>query len=56
MHVDNSLKGKRSPKNQLCMSVDVQHGEAFIAPKANAQRIKDIDGACQMISALWQAL
>lgn len=56
MHVDNSLKGNRAPANRLCMSIDVQHGEVFAAPSANAQRIKDINGACQLISALWPTL
>ena len=53
MHVDQNLKGNRQPANRLCMSIDVQHGEAFQAPKATAQRMKDINAACQMIAALW---
>lgn len=56
MHVDNSLRGNRKPANRLCMSIDVQHGEVFAAPNANAQRIKDINSACQLISALWPTL
>lgn len=53
MHVDANLKGERSPANRLCLSIDVQHGEAFVAPKAMSQRAKDITSACQVIAALW---
>jgi len=53
LHVDNSLKGNKKPMNRLCMSIDVQHGEVFVAPNSNAQRVKDINGACQFIAALW---
>lgn len=56
MHVDQNISSNRTPANRLCMSIDVQHGEAFVAPKAMAQRTKDITGACQMIAALWPTL
>lgn len=53
LHTDAHFKGKRTSANRLCLSIDVQHGEVFVAPKAMAQRSKDITGACQMIAALW---
>lgn len=53
LHVDQSFSSERIPTNRLCMSIDVQHGEAFMAPKATTQRTKDILGACQLIAALW---
>ena len=56
LHVDQNLAGNRKPASRLCVAIDVQHGEAFVAPKAMAQRTKDITGACQMISALWPTL
>jgi hypothetical protein len=56
LHVDQNLSADDTPASRLCMSIDVQHGEAFSAPKAMTQRTKDITGACQMISALWPTL
>lgn len=56
MHVDQNMPSNRVPANRLCMSIDVQHGEAFAALKAMAQRTKDITGACQLIAALWPTL
>ncbi|WP_322889337.1 MULTISPECIES: hypothetical protein [unclassified Yoonia] len=56
LHIDQNLKGLREPANRLCMSIDVQHGEVFIAPKAMTQRAKDIKSACQVISALWSTV
>ena len=56
LHILQNLPTNRSPANRLCMSIDVQHGEVFICPDANAQRTKNIESACQMISALWATL
>ena len=42
--------------NKLSMSIDVMHGEIFVAPQSNAQRVKDITGACQIISTMWSSL
>ena len=53
MHVDQNLKGEMESANRLCMSIDVQHGEVFVAPNANARRISDLSAACQMIFVLW---
>lgn len=56
LHVDQNFSSDRVAANRLCMSIDVQHGEAFSAPKANSQRVKDIKGACQLIAALWPTI
>ncbi|MBW4984153.1 hypothetical protein KZZ07_16540 [Mameliella sp. CS4] len=56
MHTEANLKGNRTPANRLCLSIDVQHGEAFVAPKASAQRMKDIRSACKFIAALWDTV
>ena len=53
MHVDQNIQTNRQPANRLCLSIDVQHGEVFVAPNSNTRRVKDITAACQMISALW---
>lgn len=53
LHIDQNLKTSRTGANRLCMSIDVQHGEVFLAPDANTQRIKNLEAACQMIAAMW---
>jgi len=53
MHIDNSLKKDLPVANRLCMSIDIQHGEAFQAPNSNTKRQKDIESACQMIASHW---
>lgn len=53
MHVDANVDTNRSPANRLCMSIDVQHGEVFVAPNANARRVSDLEAACAFIAALW---
>lgn len=55
LHVEENLANGIRPANRLCMSIDVMHGETFVAPAANTQRIKDIRSACKMISALWNS-
>lgn len=56
MHVDQNITSNRIPANKLCMSIDVQHGEVFVAPNANARRMSDLTAACQMIRLLWQTV
>ncbi len=56
MHVDANFQTNRKPANRLCMSIDVQHGEAFCAPDSNAQRVKNLESACQFISGLWPSI
>lgn len=53
LHVDQNIASNRAPANRLCMSIDIQHGEVFVAPNSNARRIADLTAACQMIAALW---
>lgn len=40
----------------LCMSIDVQHGEVFVAPRANTKRVRELESACAIIAALWPTL
>lgn len=54
LHVDQNIATDRKPANKLCMSIDVQHGEVFIAPNSNTRRMNDLTAACQMIAALWE--
>ena len=54
LHVDQNLLAEpRVAANKFCMSIDVQHGEVFVAPASSARRINDLTAACQMIAALW---
>ena len=53
MHVDQNLTGNGAPTNRLCMSVDVQRGEVFVAPNSNARRMSDLTAACTVIGLLW---
>lgn len=54
MHVQANLSGHgRQPANRLCMSIDIQHGEVFVAPTANKMRMRNIENACMFIRALW---
>lgn len=55
LHVDQNIPSDRTPANRLCMSIDVQHGEVFQAPESNAQRMKNLEAACQIIGAMWDA-
>ncbi len=41
---------------RLCMSIDIQHGEVFVAPNANARRMNDVENACRMIAAIWPTI
>ena len=41
---------------RLCMSIDIRHGDAFLAPPGNARRITDIENACRMITAIWPSI
>ncbi len=53
LHVDQNIQSNRQPANRLCMSIDVQHGEVFVAPNSNTRRVNDLTAACQMIAPLW---
>lgn len=52
-HVDDNFASNREPSNRLCLSIDIQHGEVFVAPNANARRASDLESACRMIAAIW---
>lgn len=54
LHTDQNLADDRVPANRLCMSIDVQHGEVFVAPNSNTRRMNDIESACRFIAALWR--
>jgi hypothetical protein len=54
MHVTENLSGNREPHPAICLSVDVQFGEATAAPKSVAKRTKDIEAACRFIAAMWE--
>lgn len=56
LYVSQHLHTNRIPVNRLCMSIDVRHGKAFIAPPRNSRRIKDIEAACTAIAALWDVV
>jgi len=52
-HVETNLAGNRTTASRLCMSIDVQHGEVFVAPPSVTRRMNDISNACRFIAALW---
>ena len=51
--IERSPISNRHPAARLCMSIDIQHGEIFVAPNSNARRMSDIENACLMIAAVW---
>lgn len=52
-HVEQNLAGNFLPTNNLCMSIDVQHGEVFTAPNSLTRRMNDLTNACRFIVAIW---
>ena len=56
LHVNQNFSTNRQPANRLCMSIDVQHGELFVAPDSNSLRIKNIESACQFIAMAWPSM
>lgn len=56
LHVDQNISSNRGIANRLCMSIDVQHGEVFVAPDSNVQRMKNLESACQVIAAVWPTI
>lgn len=56
MHIDRNIVSDRTAANRLCMSIDIQHGEVFNAPAANARRTNDLESACSMIAAIWPSI
>jgi hypothetical protein len=55
-HVDQNIRSNREAANRLCMSIDVQHGEVFLAPDANTQRMNNLENACRFIALAWPTL
>lgn len=55
-HIDQNLAPNMPISNRLCLSLDIQHGEVFPAPDANARRMNDIDAACRFINAVWDSI
>ena len=56
LHTDQNIGTNRTPVNRLCMSIDIQHGEVFVAPNSNTRRTNDLGSACQMIAAIWPTI
>jgi hypothetical protein len=52
-HTEANLAGDRTTANRFCMSIDVQHGEVFVAPNSATRRMNDLTNACRFIAALW---
>ena len=49
----NNFDLARTVKNSLCMSIDIQHGQHFLAPTSYKRRIQDLQNACKTIALLW---
>ena len=56
MHIEQNFASREPISNRLCMSIDVQHGEAFQTPDANTRRRNDLENACRFISAMWASV
>ncbi len=56
MHVENLAPNGRVPSRRLCMSIDVQHGAVFTAPRYYTRRRKDLESACTFIAAVWDTV
>jgi hypothetical protein len=52
-HAEENLQSNRELSNRLCMSIDVQHGDIFVAPDSITRRMNDLENACRFIAALW---
>ena len=56
LHLETNIESNREPANCLCLSIDVQHGEAFACPNANTRRRNDLENACRFIAAMWPTI
>jgi hypothetical protein len=56
LHLEANIQSNREPANRLCLSIDVQHGEAFPCPGSNTRRRNDLESACRVIAALWPTI
>jgi len=53
IHTERNMACETQVAAKLCMSIDIRHGDIFVAPSGNARRITDIENACRMIAAVW---
>lgn len=56
IHLEANLPSNREPANRLCLSIDVQHGEAFPCPTTYLRRRNNLENACHFIAALWRTI
>jgi hypothetical protein len=56
VHLESNIRSNREPANRLCLSIDVQHGEAFACPNSNTRRRNDLENACRFIAAMWPTI
>lgn len=56
LHVNQNITTNREPANKLCMSIDIQHGEVFLAPESTTQRVNNLENACKIIALVWPTL
>jgi hypothetical protein len=56
MHVQANIQSNSEPANRLCLSIDVQHGEAFACPSSNTRRRNDLESACRFIALAWSGV
>ena len=56
LHLGANLPSPREPANRLCLSIDVQHGEAFACPNSTIRRRNDMENACRFIAAMWSGI
>jgi hypothetical protein len=56
MHTERNMTLDVPVAARLCMSIDIRHGDTFLAPPGNARRITDIENACRMIAAVWPTI
>ncbi|MDP3602884.1 MAG: hypothetical protein Q8R85_17130 [Bosea sp. (in: a-proteobacteria)] len=53
MHITEHHAANRTPNGSLCLSIDVQSGDAHDATRAFATRRQNIENACRVIAAVW---
>jgi hypothetical protein len=56
LHLEINIESTRELANRLCLSIDVQHGEAFACPNASTRRRNDLENACRFIAAMWPTI
>lgn len=56
MHITEHHAANRTPIGSLCLSLDVQSGEAQDAARAFATRRQNVENACRFIAAMWATI